>query len=56
MSYYVKLSGEYLSCYWNKIGSVGSRKFAYYHYIRPTKKWCHNSKHFSISSSIYSAP
>jgi len=44
-AYCMKLSGEDLSRYSNKIESFGLRKCPYYHRI--TRKWHYNNKHFS---------
>jgi len=41
----VKLNGEDLPRYWNKIESVGLRKYPYYHCH--IKKVCHSNKHFT---------
>jgi len=45
-AYCVKLGGEDLSRYSNKIESLGFRKCAYWHCMFLTK-WCHNNKHFA---------
>ena len=52
-AYWVKLSGEDLSRYSNKIESVGLRKcthfftFTHYHYLTKKAMYSYNNKHFS---------
>jgi len=50
MSCCVKLSDEDLSCYWNKIESVGLRKCLYFAIF--LWKWCHNNKRFAYVTTL----
>jgi len=49
----VKLTGEDLSRYSNKIESVSLRKYSYYHYLTKKVTSQLNNKHLSNLASIY---